>query len=544
MRKPVTVHPLRRAPFDLVKRVVLWLLCGFSILSGYYLAKLEPFASPQLLTLTSFDQQIPLVPWTIWIYGSGTMTCLLACLMTPDRLASRRLFFTLTLAAMMCWIFFLFWPTTYPRELYPLPLGDSWTLREFHDLRTADSPTNCFPSQHVALAWGLALVWVEFLGSRKFAWLPLVWAAAVSITTLTTKQHYIIDIPAGIAIGIVSWWIIRSCIRGDAPSPVTRSLRPIRLTDEKDLQAVTTMLNRVENHQWSLQDIDWPTSPQAPLSETLIRLLNQVIYIEEIAGKNFEILAESSVQPEVQRLYALFADEERRHAAALRKIMLLHGGEIQPPSLGNALVLEQYDTIDPSEPTDAILVAMATPVFETFLDAGTLPFLQTHPALKSPYFDGLIERINQDEASHIALDWLVTRHHARTYQGMAGLGLVTNLNIFRGAMAIPWMSLDVYSLAYHQGYKFQTLIPAFSRLWNLHKRTPELANFPLWWIFRIFVLAGMIATHVCVALDRRHLMFAGVWVQFTRLTDLFARLAFGKRLLIRRGLPIYSSSIR
>ena len=82
----------------------------------------------------------------------------------------------------------------------------------------------------------------------------------------------------------------------------------------------------------------------------------------------------------------------------LRGLLLRHGGALQQPSLGNALVLEQYDTLRSDSISDAILVAMATPVFETFLDAGTIPFLQQHPQLKGPHLDALVERINRDEA--------------------------------------------------------------------------------------------------------------------------------------------------
>ena len=82
--------PLQRSPFDMAKRVVMWAVSGLTILSGYALAKLEPFADATMLPLTAVDQAIPLVPETIWIYGSGTMTCLLGWLMVPDRLSARR----------------------------------------------------------------------------------------------------------------------------------------------------------------------------------------------------------------------------------------------------------------------------------------------------------------------------------------------------------------------------------------------------------------------------------------------------------------------
>lgn len=511
-----------RSPFDILKRLGLWGLSGATILSGYALCKLAP--APNVLPLTALDLAIPLIPWTIWIYGSGTKAALLACLMVPDGRAARRLYLTLALAAAVCWIGFAVYPTTYPRELYPLPAGTGWTLAEFRDLRETDSPSNCLPSMHVALAWGLALCWSATL--RRGRALPLVWAAAVSVCTLTTKQHYVIDVPTGFAIGVGAWAIVR---RATAPGPARRLV-----VEERDRRAIGALLERVRGHQWALSDIAWPVSGPA-LPPRMVRLLNEVIYIEEIARLNFELLRDASDDAALSELYTLFADEERRHADGLRRILAAHGAEIQPPGMGNALVLDQFDTLDPR--VDGPLVAVSTPVFETFLDAGTIPFLRAHPSLAGPAFEDFVERVGQDETAHLAVNWILSRSAGRRFRGWRGLALLANPNVYRGMLAVPFMSLDVYSLAYTLGYDFRTMLPPFARLWRLHERYPELAWFPLWWPFRLFVVAGVLATVVCVALARVRLMGAWFWVGFTRVGRALARGLFGAALLRKRGLP-------
>lgn len=529
---------MRRAPFDVLKRMVLWLAAGITMISGYGLTKLEPFAAPQLLPMTTLDLAIPFVPWTIWFYGTATWAALIAFLQAPDRFAARRLFFAVALAACTCWVFFALFPTTYPRELYPLVDDGSLTYAEFADLREADTPSNCFPSQHVALAWSLGLTWASFLKRPWARALPVLWACVVSFTTLTTKQHYIVDVPAGFVIGVGAWALLHWAVTPETEPFWGRWRQAVSVTRDADVRAIAALRQRVEAHQWRLEDVPWPEGPLPPLPSDMIRLINHVIYIEEIAGLNFGVLRAASDSDDLRRLYELFADEERRHADGLRRILQLHGAPTEPPGLGNALVLDQFDTLDPRLDADAILVAVSNPVFETFLDAGTIPFLQAHPALAGPAFDAFVERVGRDEAAHLATNWIVTREMARQYRGLRGLRLLANPNVIRGTAAVPWMSLDVYSVARRLGFDFGSLLPAFGKLWRLHHRYPELTWFPLWWSFRSFVLCGAIATFTCIALDRVGLLLIGFWTRFTRLTDLAAWALFGKRLLARRGLPV------
>ncbi|MFT4975126.1 MAG: membrane-associated phospholipid phosphatase, partial [Myxococcota bacterium] len=485
---------MKRAPFDIAKRVVMWLASGFAILVGYAWAKLEPFNEAVLLPLTTIDEAIPLLPWTVWIYGSGTKMALLAWLAVPDSKAARRLFFSLTLSAMICWIFFLAWPTTFPRELWPLPAGESATLQEFRSLRGADSPSNCFPSQHVALAWAMALCWVDWTRRRWVKVSIVAWAVAVSVCTLTTKQHYLIDIPGGMLAGIGAWAIIRHKV----PGPVVR-WAGLSISRARDRHVLEELLGRVQAHQWRLDEIPWPDHARPSLPAPMVSLLSQIVYVEEIAGLNFRLLQAASADPILEELYRRFAEEERRHADGLRAVLALHGHAIEPPGLGSALVLNQFDGLDAGQEKDALLVAVSTPVFETFLDAGTIPFLRTHPALQGPAFDALIERIDRDESAHLAVNWMMTREAARQRPGWRGLGLLLNSHIYRGMIAVPFMSLDTYTLAHRLGYRFETLLPAFGRLWRLHRRYPELARFPLWMNYRLFVVCGAIATTTTAA---------------------------------------------
>ncbi len=523
--------------FDLGKRFAAWLLAGITMLSGYGLTKLEPYGPPELLPLTAWDTAIPFLPWTVWFYGTATYAALIAFLQAPDRYAVRRLYFSVILAAAVCWVFFAAFPTTYPRHLYPLVDDGSWTFRELSSLRESDTPANCLPSQHVALAWALGLTWSGFLKRWWTRPLPIVWAVIVSITTLTTKQHYLYDVPAGFVVGVGAALLLRWAVTPETEPWWARWKPAIRLTREQDLRAIAALRERGEAHQWSLDEVPWPEGPLPPLAPRVVRLVSQVIYIEEIAGLNFALLRDASDQDDLRRLYDLFAAEERRHADGLRRILGLHGQTAAPPGLGTALILDQFDTLDPRADSDAVLVACSTPVFETFLDGGTIPFLQAHPGLASPAFDSFVERVNRDEGAHLATNWLVTREMARQYRGWRGIRLLLNPNVARGAGAVPSLGVDIYALAASEGFDFHTLLPAFGKLWRLHQRYPELAGFPVWWAFRVFVASGAIAAVTCIALQRARVLFLDFWCGLTRLTGALAWALFGVRLLEKRSIP-------
>ena len=82
------------------------------------------------------------------------------------------------------------WPTTIPRPAARNPA--------FEALWLFDVPTNCFPSLHVALATIAAFFWPR---QRRMA---TIWAAGIALSTLTTKQHYAIDVVGGLIVSAVA----------------------------------------------------------------------------------------------------------------------------------------------------------------------------------------------------------------------------------------------------------------------------------------------------------------------------------------------------
>jgi membrane-associated phospholipid phosphatase len=151
---------------------------------------------PQL----SLERAIPLLPWTFVIYTSDYVLILLVILVLQQK-EQVESFARMAFGVLgCCGLFFWLLPTTYPRPVYP-PV-DNWliaTLMQF--ILTTDQPHNCFPSMHVALTGVSA--WAMRPFGRTVHALFWLWTLAIIVSTLTTKQHYFLDILGGLAVMVM-----------------------------------------------------------------------------------------------------------------------------------------------------------------------------------------------------------------------------------------------------------------------------------------------------------------------------------------------------
>lgn len=152
------------------------------------------------------DLVIPFLPWTVLIY----LGCFLfwaaqyLFIARQSRSEAYRFFLADFLAKAMCLPFFLFLPTTNIRPAVEgTALWDS-LLRLVYQI---DAPTNLFPSIHCLVSW---LCWIGVRGRRDIpSWhrqFSLVMALAVCVSTLTTRQHVILDVAGGILLAELGYW--------------------------------------------------------------------------------------------------------------------------------------------------------------------------------------------------------------------------------------------------------------------------------------------------------------------------------------------------
>lgn len=172
----------------------------------YIYPNFHPSFHPFYLPLLDIDYAVPFVPWTFILYLSDYVLVASIIAMVSEKAQfqsfTRVSFFTLA----MCGTFFLFFPTSYPRPEYPVV--DNAIVAFFMSLvGNLDTPNNCFPSMHVAITGGA--VWSMRHKGPKLMIPYCVWAIAIFVTTLTTKQHYFVDILGGLAVvaavALIEW---------------------------------------------------------------------------------------------------------------------------------------------------------------------------------------------------------------------------------------------------------------------------------------------------------------------------------------------------
>jgi membrane-associated phospholipid phosphatase len=172
----------------------------------YFLANHYPFGDVRQLELTALDLAMPFWPWTVFLYLSDYALIIVAFQGCRTRASADRFLVTelvvIGLATLVHWGF----PVSFPRELYPLPDGLAAAPAEaMRLLRVFDAQTSCLPSLHVAGAV-LGPLLIRREQPRAFPWL-MSWAAVVCLSTLTTKQHYLFDVMAGIALASLAYLV-------------------------------------------------------------------------------------------------------------------------------------------------------------------------------------------------------------------------------------------------------------------------------------------------------------------------------------------------
>ena len=188
---------------------------------GNFLAKNVPHWNLELW----LDPLVPFLPWTVSIY-LGCFLFWAVCyvwMAKEDTAIACRFYLADFLAKGVCLIFFLLLPTTNLRP--PVPGTGLWDhLMRF--VYQVDAPTNLFPSIHCLVSW-LCFIGVRRLpgAPRWSVWFTGLMASAICLSTLTTRQHVIVDVLGGILLAEASYW---AAGREALLAPASRFLR--RLT--------------------------------------------------------------------------------------------------------------------------------------------------------------------------------------------------------------------------------------------------------------------------------------------------------------------------
>ena len=157
---------------------------------------------------TSVDDLIPFVPGWVWVYSFLYYPAILyvnLVLTSPRQFTQVASSYMLLLALQLpC---FLAFPVSTPQKWRVTSAGRTLSERYLAFVQRFDAPSNSFPSMHTSVAMLTAFHLYDRHGTASFAFPVLI-----GLSCLFTKQHYLVDIPAGAALGWITHRLFQALI--------------------------------------------------------------------------------------------------------------------------------------------------------------------------------------------------------------------------------------------------------------------------------------------------------------------------------------------
>jgi membrane-associated phospholipid phosphatase len=166
----------------------------------YGLTNYFPTGAPSSLPFFPIESRIPVIPASVWVYLSYYPLLALAGMRMAKQPWIWRAVGATAFVITCSGIVFLIHPTMIERPAFA---GGGFSGSALRWVRAIDPPNNCFPSLHVGLATCCGLIWRKAAPRRGP--LLLLWTASIAVSTLTTKQHYLIDVLGGLLVAAIAW---------------------------------------------------------------------------------------------------------------------------------------------------------------------------------------------------------------------------------------------------------------------------------------------------------------------------------------------------
>jgi hypothetical protein len=171
--------------------------------------------------------------------------------------------------------------------------------------------------------------------------------------------------------------------------------------------------------QWSVDDFDWQAPGAERVSDaqavSLGPFMADLYWIERVAATVFGAMARRETDPIRRAIFESFAADEQRHADAELALMVRWGimGRRQKPrpnpSVAKLLRTLERDAhrIHPS------VFSAVIPMTELVLDGALVKYLMR--SVDDPLCHRVFEKINADEARHLAMDFHMLEHYGRNH---------------------------------------------------------------------------------------------------------------------------------
>ena len=184
---------------DYAVNLVLSVFLIVGVYQFYFWCQRNHLTAPRELRLR-LDDWIPYWPSWVWIYSCIYYPLILYLnfvMESPRHFTHVAVSYMLLLGLQMA--FFVLFPVTTPEHWRSFNRQRTLSERFLALVQRFDARSNSFPSMHVSVAMLTSLHLVPYLGVMSFAF-PLL----IALSCLFTKQHYLLDLPAGAALG----WVV------------------------------------------------------------------------------------------------------------------------------------------------------------------------------------------------------------------------------------------------------------------------------------------------------------------------------------------------
>jgi hypothetical protein len=174
------------------------------------------------------------------------------------------------------------------------------------------------------------------------------------------------------------------------------------------------MLNKCRRDQWSVDDLDWSTPPR-PMSrsdeEAIVQYFTNMAGIERLAAALFREQRDRAQDPVLREVFQSFVIDEMRHAEVACR--LAHHYDVhryRTYEVDRALQRFSPHFVAAVRHLSEEVANLYITTGELILDVALLRSLDDYVADATSH--GAMERINQDESRHIAVDFHMVEYYS------------------------------------------------------------------------------------------------------------------------------------
>jgi membrane-associated phospholipid phosphatase len=194
--------------------VVNLLIASVLIIGGYqiyFFPQRRSFRRP-IEFVFKIDDLIPFRPAWIWVYSILYYPMILSLVLAMDSFAQfNYTVFSYIILLIMHFMTFVLYPVQTPRQWRQYDPRASLSSQMLALVHSYDGRSNCFPSMHVSVSMLTALHLYDVLYpiAGLYATLSFLFPILIALSTLYTKQHYLVDIFPGAFFGYIAYQLLQ-----------------------------------------------------------------------------------------------------------------------------------------------------------------------------------------------------------------------------------------------------------------------------------------------------------------------------------------------